>query len=339
LFSTGAWFAIFGSAVASALLAGASKYSRGGFALGASLRSGILTGVLCGFLSGAVAEWIFQLGPNSLLQIICWGVAGGLLGFGLSHAVPNLGRLRGLVAGAAGGWLGGAAFLAIGAGLGQGPGRIAGLAIIGSAIGGALIAAEAAFGKAWLEIAYGPKERKMLALGREPVTVGGVPNSATVWLRQGPSPAHRYWLEEGRIWLDEGRGKVAVDAGHRQEFGSASVTVLCAGPAATVPIPAALPTSGLVLWMEGRMLPLGEGAQIRRADLTGKAAIDRPHEVVGRVERHPRRPETLGLRNVSGQLWCVRSPTGQERLVEPGQTLGVAPGVMIQFGSIEGEIR
>lgn len=57
-----------------------------------------------------------------------------------------------------------------------------------------------------------------------------------------------------------------------------------------------------------------------------------------RVETHPRRPELLGLRNLSAQSWRATLPQQAEQVVEPGQTLRILPESVIAFGPASGVI-
>ena len=60
---------------------------------------------------------------------------------------------------------------------------------------------------------------------------------------------------------------------------------------------------------------------------------------VAEVNQHPKNPQIWGLRNRSKQKWTCRSAEGQVSDVEPGQSVTLSPGLRIQFGSREGEVR
>ena len=57
------------------------------------------------------------------------------------------------------------------------------------------------------------------------------------------------------------------------------------------------------------------------------------------VTQHPQNPQVWGLRNCSAQKWVSQDADGQIHDVEPGQTVTLSPGLRIQFGSREGEVR
>ena len=62
-------------------------------------------------------------------------------------------------------------------------------------------------------------------------------------------------------------------------------------------------------------------------------------EPVAEVTQHPQNPQNWGLRNRSAQKWTSQNADGQFNDVEPGQTVTLSPGLSIQFGSREGEVR
>ena len=101
---------------------------------------------------------------------------GGLLGLLLARTVPNLGAVRGLVAGAVGGGIGGIGFtvmsLVLPAGL-QALARMVGLGTLGLFIAVALLVVERLFREASLEVIWAPGETAHFNLGAQPVTIGG----------------------------------------------------------------------------------------------------------------------------------------------------------------------
>ena len=60
---------------------------------------------------------------------------------------------------------------------------------------------------------------------------------------------------------------------------------------------------------------------------------------VGEVIQHPKNPQIWGLRNRSEQKWTSQTAEGKISEVEPGQSVTLSPGLRIQFGSREGEVR
>ncbi|MCY3711148.1 MAG: hypothetical protein OXG26_19845 [Caldilineaceae bacterium] len=60
---------------------------------------------------------------------------------------------------------------------------------------------------------------------------------------------------------------------------------------------------------------------------------------VAEVTQHPQNPQIWGLRNRSQQKWTSQPAKGQGNDVEPGQSVTLSPGLRIQFGSREGEVR
>ncbi len=59
---------------------------------------------------------------------------------------------------------------------------------------------------------------------------------------------------------------------------------------------------------------------------------------VAEVTRNPADPSVLGLTNLSSSAWEVVSGNGTRRQIAPGQTIKLAPGTKIDFGSTDGEV-
>jgi DNA-binding helix-hairpin-helix protein with protein kinase domain len=57
------------------------------------------------------------------------------------------------------------------------------------------------------------------------------------------------------------------------------------------------------------------------------------------VQQHPQNPNLWGLKNLSAVKWVMTTADGTIRDVEPGRSVGLAVGVKINFGPVEGEIR
>ncbi len=90
-----------------------------------------------------------------------------------------------------------------------------------------------------------------------------------------------------------------------------------------------------LLEVAGRTLALSEGAILTPDHLSRDNDFLTP---IGRVERHPRQPEQVVLRNTSSSPWTVQ-PDGEDvKVVAPGQRLGVRP-MTIRFGSVRGSIQ
>jgi len=57
------------------------------------------------------------------------------------------------------------------------------------------------------------------------------------------------------------------------------------------------------------------------------------------VQQHPQNPAVWGLKNLSAVKWVMTAPDGTVRDVEPGRSVGLANGVRVNFGAVQGEIR
>jgi hypothetical protein len=62
-----------------------------------------------------------------------------------------------------------------------------------------------------------------------------------------------------------------------------------------------------------------------------------PGGPVAEVTRNPNDPSVLGLTNLSSSAWEAVS-NGTRRQIGPGQTVKLAPGAKIDFGSTDGEM-
>ncbi|BAQ60135.1 von Willebrand factor [Geminocystis sp. NIES-3708] len=234
--STSFWFAIIGMSIAFTLLLGYSWYLKKGFQWLESLKSAFLPGLLSGLIAGGIAQTIYTiLGSTEILRVICWGIAGGLLGLGLSFRIPNLNKIRGLGGGFLGGIIGGCLFIAFSLLAGEIIGRIFGLAAIGFFIGLMIILIEAAFREAWLIVHYSDNEQKTVTLGNQPVILGSS-NKAHIYLpkSQGYTPiTAKIYLENKQIFIkfdDEYGQKMKhltqeLNNGDKRKLGNISIEI------------------------------------------------------------------------------------------------------------------
>lgn len=182
--AVGIWFGIIGASICVTLLFGYSSYLKHGFRVRQSIKAGIVPGFLAGFLAGAIAQGIYTtIGTNEVLRVICWGIAGGLLGFRLSFHIPNLYRWRGLAGGTIGGVIGGCLFILFTLLTGVVAGRLLRLATIGFFIRLTIILIEAVFREAWLIVHWTPIEQTKISLGEQPVILGSS-DEAHIYLRK-----------------------------------------------------------------------------------------------------------------------------------------------------------
>jgi hypothetical protein len=228
----GLWFGTIGASIAIAILVANERYSRkpvtvlargiGGLILGCAF------GWLSGVISGAVAQTIYGIGPTEILRVICWGIAGGLLGMALGFRIPNLTRSRGFAGGFAGRLAGGSVFIGISVIGNQAIARHFGIAAIGFAIGLMIILADAFFREAWLEVRYGPHEALTVTLGADPVRVGSDARKCEVYVRNVPAIAYIYRFEKGQVLCDNyvNNKRGAVPLGVATMVGNVSITPL-----------------------------------------------------------------------------------------------------------------
>lgn len=179
---TGLWAALAACLLATALFWANDIYNRHRFGPKSAQR-GILTGLIGGFLAGCIAEALFQklqsdtMGSAKIYLIYsaCWAVMGLLIGISFSRSVPNLGIMRGILAGVTGGAIGGLGFVSL-SGIEALPplfARMVGIGTLGFALGLSIVVIEAVFREAALEVVWGENESTYFNLGAEPIYLGG----------------------------------------------------------------------------------------------------------------------------------------------------------------------
>ncbi|MEG5020144.1 FHA domain-containing protein [Microcoleus sp. AT8-B5] len=352
--STARWFGLVGGGIATAIMFGYYYYIKGKPQIKQALKNGGLFGLIAGAISGAIAEGIYSGigdGNNELLRVICWGIAGSLLGLGLAQRIPNLGALRGLGGGGVGGVLGGCLFILFAYNLSGTAGRLAGCAAIGFWIGIMLVVAETLFNKAWLVISYDTGANRTLTLGAEPVTFGSDENLSIICIPNVSPLAMRFQLEAGQIVcenLDSGAVSY-LRSGDQKRIGNCTITV--GNSDLPAPTPTNIPptfisdqpavnsfTSGqFSLKLGSRVIPLSAGTQLFTSDIPSLTAAA-SNGLVAIVTSRSRNELSLGLTNLCDRAWWVTNIQGDIKMVEPETTLTLALGTQIEFGELEGEI-
>ncbi len=352
--STARWFGLVGGGIAAAIMFGYYYYVKGKPQIKQAFKNGGLFGLIGGAISGAIAESIFSgIDPtNEVLRVICWGIAGSLLGLALSKFIPNLGTLRGTGGGAAGGVLGGCLFILFAYNLSGTAGRSVGCAAIGFAIGTMLVVAETLFNKAWLVISYDNGTNRTLSIGSEPVTFGSDENLAIICIPNVSPLAMRFQLEAGQIACENfDNGAVSyLRSGDQKRIGNCTVTVgnsdlperTSAKVAPTVisanPAGNSFVSCQFSLKLGSRVIPLSAGTQLFSSDIPSLTAAAFNNNEVATVNSHPIDELSLELKNLSDRTWWVTDSQGDMKLVEPETTLTLALGTHIEFGEIDGEI-
>ncbi|MEG3904992.1 MULTISPECIES: hypothetical protein [unclassified Microcoleus] len=352
--STARWFGLVGGGIATAIMFGYYYYIKGKPQIKQALKNGGLFGLIAGAISGAIAEGIYSGigdGNNELLRVICWGIAGSLLGLGLAQRIPNLGALRGLGGGGVGGVLGGCLFILFAYNLSGTAGRLAGCAAIGFWIGIMLVVAETLFNKAWLVISYDTGANRTLTLGAEPVTFGSDENLSIICIPNVSPLAMRFQLEAGQIVCENvDSGAVSyLRSGDQKRIGNCTITV--GNSDLPAPTPTNIPptfisdqpavnsfTSGqFSLKLGSRVIPLSAGTQLFTSDIPSLTAAA-SNGLVAIVTSRSRNELSLGLTNLCDRAWWATDIQGDIKMVEPETTLTLALGTQIEFGELEGEI-
>jgi hypothetical protein len=299
-------------------------------------------GLFAGAIGGSLAQYLYSLsGPpanfsdevlKEVYRTICWAVFGAGLGFGVSFSIPNLGRWRGFCSGAIGGGLGGLVFILLGYLFVDWAGRIAGISALGATIGCSLIVmGEFVMGKAWLEVRYGPGEIRTVNLGAEPLTVGSNP-SCTVYVPKADTSL-QFQIENKQVTCkDIASSKKTVHAPN-DEIRLGTTLLYVRGTDEEE----ATGEETYVLVIGASRTELRVGSKLTDVVIDGIiSAVG--NGVVGAVTKHPKQAQVLGLMNLSKNVWTVTTPTGNALTVNTDQTVRLARGMKINFGSTHGEI-
>ena len=89
---------------------------------------------------------------------------------------------------------------------------------------------------------------------------------------------------------------------------------------------------------QGRVFPLAHGQSFTRTEFP-MLSPSQPGGSVAAVSANPSDPAMLGLRNMTGHAWTAWMPDGTQRQVVPGQTMRLADGVVVQWGSAQAQVR
>ena len=96
-------------------------------------------------------------------------------------------------------------------------------------------------------------------------------------------------------------------------------------------------SNGNRLRVGAKFLVIVPGLRLLEHQVPGLMAQS-PGGAVAEVTRNPNDPSVLGLTNLSSSAWQAVSGNGARRQIEPGQTIKLAPGAKIDFGSTDGEV-
>ena len=174
---TGAWAALIAIGAAVGLVIGQNRHMRRRMLRFGEAVKVLIGGVFIGLLAGAAAQSLFYVlsempGVEVSGRVGAWTLLGCGVGFGMGSFVPNLDRLKGTVAGAAGGGVAAVCFLTLVPIVGDTIGRLLAAAILGLSTGIMVALVEAVSRKAYLVIHWSANEQSSLTLGSNPILVG-----------------------------------------------------------------------------------------------------------------------------------------------------------------------
>ena len=180
------WGAFIGLGISLLLLAAQSIYLKKIPEL-ISLIKTALAGLLLGAVSGGFAQFIYNYTQHipgivsDISRVICWGIMGFGVGWGVSFFIPNYPKKRAMAAGFLGGLIGGV--------INNVMGSILGVMALGFFIGLTISFIEEALREAWLTVIWGPKETRTIALGQKPIVFGSSSQADIYLSKEAPVKA------------------------------------------------------------------------------------------------------------------------------------------------------
>ncbi|HOO50542.1 MAG TPA: hypothetical protein PLK94_04550, partial [Alphaproteobacteria bacterium] len=133
---TSIWGAVFASGILLGLTWALEVYAGHKRPSGKKMWDAFVSGLLAGAIAAGIAQAVFMAHQFTgfgrfFFQSGCWGLAGAILGWRLSRAIPNLGAGRAALAGMIGGTIGGMGFIVMSALFTEVIGRALGIGIQG----------------------------------------------------------------------------------------------------------------------------------------------------------------------------------------------------------------
>jgi hypothetical protein len=275
-----------------------------------------------------------------VLSLLIAGVAGCLAMLIFARAVPGMNRFVAVASA-----LAGALLLTVALRLAppiQSPVACGVLvASLGAGCWGlALPVLEAARATRWIEVRSAPLRPKLFSLDARPLIVGSDRRQCHVVIDGGPATAARFW----------------VDKGHVKHYAFATGTLSTLADAACVKLGAVnilVGSSQLPTWRRRQsqapkhefQLRLGSGHSVPLVDGMVLTALHLPGVksgstagTVAQVVRNPHDPTVLGLKNLSASFWRATPQGGPQKPVNTNQSVRLAVGTEIDFGSVSGQI-
>ncbi len=248
MLATAVWTGLLAPGVGLALIAAQNFYLRRPFLSKPEAIQGLSASMVAGILAGYVGQLIeLQFGNNwSVIKFLGrlsgWVLLGAIVGVGMAFFVKNLSRQRALIGGAAGGLIGFLGFSIASAILGLFVGRMLGAAILGLCIGVMIAWVEYAYRRYYLEVTFGPGERRNVNLGDAPVSIGSNSKVCAVWLPQAMPIDCTFLLRDQTLqFTDASTGQMeVVTPGFHRRIDTVDIAVRAANESeanATNPLP------------------------------------------------------------------------------------------------------
>jgi hypothetical protein len=249
-----------------------------------------------------------------------------------------------MLAGFAGGFLGGAIFRASFVILPDALSRIIGIMILGFFIGLTISLLEEVLREAWLTVVWGKNETRNISLGSKPI-IFGASSDADVYIPQFQKDVDPVMalikIENSKVIMEnkETNQIMELQDGSTATVGKLSVIVHtkeAQGIADAIkPV-----SSELYLFVKSYQLPLHAGQELFACH-TGPG--DDKTTVTGKIVTSKKDPGKIALRNLSGDKWEYISSTNERAFVEPDGIIPLDVGnakkdITINFNGITGRI-
>jgi hypothetical protein len=188
-------------------------------------RGSIIGGLVAGIAGHYCYHWF---GATIQVQVVAWGILGGLVGYGMCFFIPNTGTNRMIFGGFCGGALGAIGFLFIRSLMPQNTddslGRLIGAGILGLCLGVMISWIETMSKKIWLTVVFDLRHTAQVNLGSQIVTLGsGSEDTISV---KGVSPkAAQFQMVGNQVRYTNSGSTTMLQPGNRISIGNVELVI------------------------------------------------------------------------------------------------------------------